>query len=246
VRPSIRLPVLATVAITGLALTLTGTATASAAPGAPGGTAAAPGPAVARGATAAPAAASGTKLWEARYAADGRGAFSYASAVSPDGSALFVTGGFRRKTSEPRADAATTIAYNATTGATLWQSSYNPGGRSTSVFNSIAVSPDSSVVFAAGGTQPDPGTAGPVLLVAYDAATGAGRWLKVLTGIGAANAVAASPGGSTVYVTGDGSGFSGAQAFSTVAYDAATGAQLWALAYRSPSGPGTASRTRSR
>ncbi len=33
-----------------------------------------------------------------------------------------------------------------------------------------------------------------------------------------------------------GSGFSGARAFSTVAYDAATGTQLWALAYHSPGG----------
>ena len=197
-----RLCVFASVAATGLVLAATG---ADAAPVAPV-------------AGHAQASASGTKLWETRYAAENRGAFSYASAVSPDGYALFVTGGFRRKLAEHGADAGITIAYNTATGAQLWQASYNPGGRSTSVFNSIAVSPDGSTVFAAGGTQPAVGQAGPVLIVAYDAATGAARWTDTPAIPGAAGSIAVSPDGSTVFIN---------SGNITAAYNAATGAALW-------------------
>ena len=37
--------------------------------------------------------------------------------------------------------AGTTLAYNTATGAKLWQSSYNPGGLSSSSFSAVAVSP---------------------------------------------------------------------------------------------------------
>jgi hypothetical protein len=76
VKIAARLSVFATVAVTGLTLAATGPAVASPTPAAGHPT----------------AVTSGTKLWEARYAASGRGAFSFASAVSPDGSEVFVTG----------------------------------------------------------------------------------------------------------------------------------------------------------
>jgi outer membrane protein assembly factor BamB len=137
---------------------------------------------------------------EARYAASGRGAFSFASAVSPDGSALFLTGGQRK--AHGRADTGATLAYNTATGAKLWQANYNPGGLSTSSFSAIAVSPDSSTVFAAGITQPKVDGPSSVVVAAYDAATGVARWTDTTAIAGEGTSIAVSPGGSAVYVTG--------------------------------------------
>ncbi len=196
VKIAARLSVLATVAVTGLILAATGAAVASAAPAA--GHAA--------------AVTSGTKLWEARYAASGRGAFSLASAISPDGSTLFLTGGTRRKVHEistPTAGA--TLAYNPATGAKMWQANYNPGGLSTSSFSAIAVSPDSSTVFVAGTTQPKVDGPSSIVVAAYNAATGADLWTEALAAqaftanvaVSPDGGVAVSPDSSEVFVTGD-------------------------------------------
>ncbi len=200
---SARLSVLATVAATGLIPATAVTAAASAV----------------RAPAHAVAATSGTKLWEARYAASGRGAISLASAVSPDGSALFLTGGARR--AAHRGDAGATLAYNPATGAKLWQANYNPGGLSNSQFEAIAVSPDSSTVFVAGATQPEGDGPSSVVVAAYDAATGAARWTDTTAIAGEGTSIAVSPDGSAVYVT------AGAD---TVAYNAATGAPRWTQA----------------
>jgi hypothetical protein len=96
------------------------------------------------------------------------------------------------------------------------------------------VSPDGSTVYVTGSTN-DP-TAGNQYYdtVAYDAATGAKRWVRRFNGRGSdadfATSVGVSPDGSTVFVTGHSSG-SGVRAYTTVAYDAASGSQLWATRY---------------
>ena len=77
--------------------------------------------------------------------------------------------------------------------------------------------------------------------VGYNAATGAQLWVKryaglAMGGIGTqAHSVAVSPDGSTVYVTGESGNDS---VYATVAYTAATGAQLWVKSYtgNGPSG----------
>jgi outer membrane protein assembly factor BamB len=127
-----------------------------------------------------------------------------------------------------RGAAAEVVAYNTTTGAVAWKSSYNPGKASTSQFSlrSIAVSPDGSAVFVAGYSRPNQqsSTHESYLTIAYNAATGARLWVdhdKQIPGV--AEAIAISPDGSAVFVTGR--AFSGAPA--TVAYNAATGATLW-------------------
>ena len=77
--------------------------------------------------------------------------------------------------------------------------------------------------------------------MAYNAATGAQVWVKRYNPTGGswyARAVAVSPSGKTVYVTG-GSGL----AYATIGYNAATGAQLWVKRVAGaliPSLPGTA------
>jgi hypothetical protein len=71
--------------------------------------------------------------------------------------------------------------------------------------------------------------------VAYNAATGARLWVKRYGGGGAsqqtdgASSVAVSPGGGTVFVTGQ-----SRTDYATVAYKAATGARLWVRRYNGP------------
>src|SRR4029077_3977981 len=74
--------------------------------------------------------------------------------------------------------------------------------------------------------------------VAYDAATGAQLWVMRYDGPGhstdAANSIAASPNGKAVYVTGFSYGTNTSDDYATIAYNAATGAQLWIKRYDSP------------
>lgn len=182
-------------------------------------------------------AATGDRLWAARYRSGGPGYSDDAAAiaVSPDGAAVYVTG---EGSSKNGPGYYTTLAYKTTTGAQLWERNYSPS--SNSAATSVAVSPDGKTVFVTGSTS----YGGAYATIAYNAATGAQRWLASYNGVGGgvtgATSVAASPGGSAVYVTGTVGTSSGAVDFGTVAYDAATGAQLWATIYASPAGENSA------
>ena len=156
-------------------------------------------------------------------------------AVSPDGTAVFVTGYSLGTTSfEDYA----TVGYNAATGAQLWVSRYNGPDNGVDEASSVAVSPDAKTVFVTGYSYGT--TAGEVdyATVAYNAATGAQLWVKryispALQGF--ATSVAASPGGTAVFVTGySGSQTTGGYDYATVAYNPATGAQLWVKRYNGP------------
>jgi hypothetical protein len=126
-----------------------------------------------------------------------------------------------------------TSAYDAATGAELWVARYNGPGDGNDEANALGVSPDGSTVFVTGASD-DPDFHKDYATVAYDAATGGQLWVTrsdAVHGGGAANALGVSPDGSTVFVT----GVSGASIdYGTVAYDAATGAQLWATRYNDP------------
>jgi putative pyrroloquinoline-quinone binding quinoprotein len=98
-------------------------------------------------------------------------------------------------------------------------------------------SPDGTVVFLAGQSTGstssfDYGT------VAFNAATGAQRWVKLYNGPGnaydAATALGVSADGSKVFVTGYSAGSTTGTDYATVAYDAATGAKLWLKRYNGP------------
>ena len=114
-------------------------------------------------------------------------------------------------------------------GSQLWVQRYNGPGNSFDAASSVAVSRGGGRVFVTGasrGTRSGPDYA----TVAYSAVTGARLWAARYNGPGngndAASAVAVSPGGSRVYVTGASRGAT-TTGYLTVAYSAATGAQLW-------------------
>ena len=74
--------------------------------------------------------------------------------------------------------------------------------------------------------------------VAYSAATGRQLWARryngPANGYDDAFSVAVSPGGTRVFVTGNSGGRATSQDYATVAYDAATGRQLWVSRYNDP------------
>jgi hypothetical protein len=184
-------------------------------------------------ATVAYDAATGAQLWAARYSgAANRGGVADSVAVSPSGPTVFVTGFAPNKAGSENNFA--TIAYDAAAGTRLWVTRYVGTATTNGVADSVAVSPSGATVFVTGDSQA--GSSGAYVTVGYDPATGAQLWAARYTGHGSRGAIAlaVSPSGNTVYVTGAifraGSDFDAA----TVAYNAATGAQLWAARYDGP------------
>jgi outer membrane protein assembly factor BamB len=143
--------------------------------------------------------------------------------TSPDGIRVYVTG--RSYGGVATGFDYATIAYDAVTGTQLWAARYSSPGTSVDEAQAVGVSPDGSVVYVTGQTgypTPDTGYG----TIAYDAATGARLWTAIFVGGDEAVALAVSPDGSTVYVTGESS-----FGYLTVAYEAPTGTQLWEARY---------------
>jgi outer membrane protein assembly factor BamB len=131
------------------------------------------------------------------------------------------------------------VAYSAATGGQLWVSRYNGPASKDDIAHSVAVSPGGGTVFATGvsdgrRTKTDYAT------VAYSAATGRRLWARRYNGSGngydAAVAMAVSPAGGRVFVTGYSQGRATGEDYATVAYSAATGRQLWASRYHAHDG----------
>lgn len=198
---------------------------------------------VAEYATVAFAASTGALNWSNILPLTG-GSSPTAVAVSPDSSTVFVTGTYT-PSAHPRVSGSATVAYDASTGQEIWIARM-PGGTGPLNGNDMAavtVSPDGSTVYTTGQVSHESSSA--YLTAAYDAATGAQLWRTVYngpTGSNAADAVTASPDGNTVYVTGEADPFVAgtttirASDYATVAYDAATGARLWATIRQGASG----------
>jgi DNA-binding beta-propeller fold protein YncE len=101
-----------------------------------------------------------------------------------------------------------------------------PGGGTQA--SGVAVSPDGSQVFAT-GTTAVPGGSTDFATVAYRTATGAKQWIRQYSANGRpmqAKAIAVSPDGTKVIVAGQKTGPVRTE-LQAVAYDAATGAELW-------------------
>jgi DNA-binding beta-propeller fold protein YncE len=125
----------------------------------------------------------------------------------------------------------------ASPGAQLWASRYSGPVNGQDEPFSMTVSPDGARVFVTGiGTGASSGL--DYSTVAYSAATGAqlwaGRYNGPANGDDYAQSVAVSPDGIRVFVTGYSTGTSSGADYATVAYSAATGAQLWVKRYNGP------------
>jgi len=173
--------------------------------------------------------ASGTLLWTTPYSGNfvGAGTTTPQVAVSPDGSAVFMRG--------QASNSDLTIAYNPTTGKQLWARLFSGLGEAYSA--SMVISPDSSRVFVLGSSRSTTSALFSYATVAYDAKTGARQWVKYDPGLSSqlgrtgATSIAIKPDGTAVFVTGENTEANGTGGYSTIAYDAATGAKLWQQRY---------------
>jgi hypothetical protein len=121
----------------------------------------------------------------------------------------------------------------AVRGTQLWVSRYNgPGGADDSAA-AVAVGPDGKTVYVTGNSTSANGMTNDYATVAYQAGTGARLWGRRYNspgnGYNLAAAMAVSPGGGRVFVTGEAA---------TVAYRAANGDRLWASRYHGPGNSG--------
>jgi DNA-binding beta-propeller fold protein YncE len=183
-------------------------------------------------ATIAYSAATGRQLWVSRYHGPGNvlsGARTLA--VSPDGDRVFVTGS--NDSNQVDDSFVATVAYSAATGKQLWVSRYHGPGKGINGAGTVAVNPDGTTVFVNG--QSSGHKTGDFITLAYNAATGKQLWADRYHGAGKGytfdSAMALSPAGTTVFVTGDTNGNKNGNDFVTMAYGAATGKQLWARQY---------------
>jgi hypothetical protein len=180
----------------------------------------------------------GAKLWLRRFNGPANGHdFATALRLSPDGSVVFVTGASNRaEFGTPDGFDYATVAYDASTGTQLWAKRYNGPGNLEDTANALGVSPDGSKVFVTGRSFGST-SYNDYATVAYDASTGAKLWSKRYDADSngdSATALAVSPDGSEVFVTGASIGAASVDDYATFAYDASTGAKLWLKRYNGP------------
>lgn len=163
----------------------------------------------------------GTQLWASRYSTASDD-FANADAFSPDSAKVFATG--------TGSGGMLTWAYNASNGAQLWSRNYNYG---TNEGKALGVSPDGSKVYVTGQSL----VSGhyDYVTIAYDTATGNRVWFQRFDSTSHLDdipaALAVSPDGSKVFVTGSSAGSSTGEDYATVAYDASTGTRLWVMRF---------------
>jgi WD40 repeat protein len=180
-------------------------------------------------------AATGTRLWSARYNGPSNGMDNAASVVASD-TMVIVNGS---STGVGTGTDFATVAYDATTGKQRWVARYDGPGHGVEAWfpsgvHSLAVDPKGETAFVTGGSQ-GAGSKADYATVAYDAATGIRRWVARYDDPSSmqdlAAAVAVSPDGSTVVATGSSEAAATKSDIATVAYNAATGKQLWVKRY---------------
>src|SRR5689334_11167966 len=122
----------------------------------------------------------------------------------------------------------------ATPGDVLWRKRYNGAGNQDDGATALVVSADGATVFVTGGGA---GTGGnfSYRTVAYNATTGVPRWTAAYDGpshgFDESAAIALSPDGSRVFVTGASTGSGSQLDYATVAYRASDGTRLWVRRY---------------
>ena len=175
-------------------------------------------------------ASSGTRLWIRRFDAWGSPEDRSQDAVTDlvaAGSKVFVTGTSARFGVQGDFS---TVAYDASSGTRLWDRRYDGPVGSYDVAEGLAASSDGSIVYVT-GTSPGATFWDDYATVAYDGATGASIWARRYSGPGgeadSPSALAVSPDGSLVAVTGWSSGVETGLDYATVAYDGLTGEKRW-------------------
>lgn len=174
----------------------------------------------------------GAELWTARYDA-GSHEVVYAMAVNPTGSHVYVTG-YTGDILFTGTEVAT-VAYDTDTGDQSWAHHYK-GPTTAYSWDSgydLAVSPDGSQLFVGGtaGSDPDGGFVANMnyVTLAYDTDAGSVNWIAAYDGpksdTDEIEAVAISPDGTQVFVTGFSSDSNNAAV--TIAYSTADGTELW-------------------
>jgi hypothetical protein len=163
-------------------------------------------------------ATTGARIWRKRFNGAPNGVDEGFDVVAgPDGAAVFVTGESYSKSNDFDF---MTIAYDASTGASMWKVRFDGVSHGADYPSEMAIGPDGGTVFITGATTYGPdrdyGT------IAYDASDGTTRWAAryagPYNGDAVGQAIAVSPDGGRVFVTG---------LESTLAYDGAKGTILW-------------------
>lgn len=190
-------------------------------------------------ATDAGASASGDRLWVTPNGNQLHQVDPVAIAVSPDGARVFETGEWNASGHHMYG----TAAFDTSTGKRLWVARYRARRDSSDAATAIAVSPDGNTVFVTGFSADTPNVYD-YATIAYDATTGAQRWVARFDdanhGSDTPWSVAVSPDGALVFVTGA-ADYSGGHGFgATIAYDAATGRQVWKTVILGGAGPNAA------
>jgi outer membrane protein assembly factor BamB len=156
---------------------------------------------------------SGRRLWSYSY---GRGT-AEAVATSQDGTRIYLTG---NSWSDPATGGDCATVALRRSGVPVWTSRYHdPDGWSDGCLH-LALSSDGAGLYVSGFTFDSPQW----LVIAYDARTGAQRWVSLLDDYWAYAGVTITPDGDRLFVTGH--GFD-PETFFTTAYDAASGDELW-------------------
>jgi outer membrane protein assembly factor BamB len=165
-------------------------------------------------------ASTGLRIWARGLSAStDDGAFGYDVAVTPDGAVVVVSG--------EEGNALTTIAYDAATGAPLWQKRYQgPGGYSQA--RALSITGDGARVVVAGfdavlvGDTIN-GSSFDLATLAYNVDTGSRSWLRRYDGAGDQDfpvGIKTAPDGSTAFVSGSTRTSSGLDDYVTIAYEA--------------------------
>jgi hypothetical protein len=177
--------------------------------------------------TIAYAAADGTRIW--RTVSDGT-TDGTAMTLSPDGTRVYVTGGLETAGTLDYE----TIALDAATGAMVWEATFDGTANGDDAAMAIGVGPSGAKVYVSGRSDGATST-GNYATIAYDASDGSKRWTRRFHApdeVYSAMALAVSPNGSRIVVTGSGAR-AGHRQFATVAYSA-SGRKAWSDRYDGP------------
>ena len=125
----------------------------------------------------------------------------------------------------------------AAPGDRLWLRRYNGSGNGSDRALAVAASADGTKVFVTGYSAGN-GTGFDYVTVAYSAQSGSSLWTRRYDGPTSsddvARAIAVSPDGRRVFVTGYSGGNGTGPDYATVAYDAQSGASVWTRRYNGP------------